>query len=91
FTDHHRYLLTKMLARIDALEADITDLDHQIEAQLAPFGDAVARLDAIPGVGPTAAAVIIAEVGLDMTRFPTAAHLSAYELTCRSVYELTCW
>jgi transposase len=67
-----------MLARIDALDADIADLDTQIEAHLAPFADAVARLDQIPGIGPTAAAVIIAEVGVDMTRFPTPAHLSSW-------------
>ncbi len=78
FTDHHRFLLTKMLARIDALGADIADLNTQIEAQIAPFADAVARLDEIPGVGATAAAVIIAEVGVDMTRFPTPAHLSSW-------------
>jgi transposase len=78
FTDHHGFLLTKMLARIDALGADIADLDTKIEAHLAPFADAVARLDEIPGVGPTAAAVIIAEVGVDMTRFPTPAHLSSW-------------
>ena len=46
-------------------------LDAQIEDHLAPFADAVARLDEIPGIGPTAAAIIIAEIGLDMTRFPT--------------------
>ncbi len=78
FTDHHGFLLTKMLARIDALSSDIADLDVQIEAQIAPFADAVARLDEIPGIGPTAAAVIIAEVGTDMTRFPTAAHLASW-------------
>jgi len=78
FTDHHGFLLTKMLARIDALDSDIADLDTQIEAHVAPFADAVARLDEIPGVGATAAAVIIAEVGVDMTRFPTPAHLSSW-------------
>jgi len=78
FTEHHRFLLAKMLARIDAIDADIADLDTQIEAQLAPFADAAARLDEIPGVGATAAAVIIAEVGVDMTRFPTPAHLSSW-------------
>lgn len=40
FTDHHRFLLTKMLARIDQLSTDITDLDTQIEEHLAPFADA---------------------------------------------------
>jgi transposase len=78
FTDHHRFLLAKMLARIDALDADIADVETQIEAQIAPFADAVARLDEIPGIGATAAAVIIAEVGVDMTRFPTPAHLSSW-------------
>lgn len=78
FTEHHRFLLAKMLARIDALDADIADVETQIEAQIAPFAPAVARLDEIPGVGATAAAVIIAEVGLDMTRFPTPAHLASW-------------
>jgi transposase len=44
----------------------------------APFAPAVARLDEIPGIGRIAAAIIIAEVGLDMTRFPTAAHLASW-------------
>jgi transposase len=78
FTEHHRFLLAKMLARIDALDADIADVEIQIEAQIAPFAPAVARLDEIPGVGATAAAVIIAEVGVDMSRFPTPAHLSSW-------------
>ena len=78
FTDHHAFLLAKMLTRIDALAADIAELDARIEELLAPFAPAVARLDAIPGIGPTAAAVIIAEVGVDMTRFPTPAHLSSW-------------
>jgi transposase len=78
FTDHHSFLLAKMLARIDALDKDIADLDTKIETHLAPFAGAVARLDQIPGVGATAAAVIIAEVGDDMTRFPTPAHLSSW-------------
>ncbi len=78
FTDHHRFLLARMLDRIDRTDADIAALDTQIEAQLDPFADAVARLDEIPGIGPTAAAVIIAEIGLDMTRFPTPGHLASW-------------
>jgi transposase len=78
FTDHHAFLLAKMLARIDAIDADIAELDAKIEAMTAPFVAAVARLDEIPGIGPIAAAIIIAEVGLDMTRFPTAAHLASW-------------
>jgi transposase len=78
FTDHHAFLLHRMLGRIDALTADIAELDTRIEAQIAPFADAVARLDEIPGVGVTAAQVIIAEIGVDMSRFPTAAHLTSW-------------
>ena len=78
FDDHHRFLLTRMLGRIDAIDADIDALDTEIEAYLAPIVDAAARLDEIPGVGPTAAAIIIAEIGLDMTRFPTPGHLASW-------------
>ena len=78
FSDHHAFLLTQMLNRIDALSADIAVLDARIEEMMAPFGDAADRLDAIPGVGRSAAAVIIAEIGVDMSRFPTAAHLASW-------------
>lgn len=78
FTDHHAMLLSQMLARIDGIEADIDLLDSRIEAHLDPFADAVARLDEIPGIGPTVAAVIIAEIGIDMSRFPTSGHLCSW-------------
>ena len=78
FSDHHAFLLTKMLARIDAINRDIADVEAQIGEQIVPFADAVACLDAIPGVGVANARVIIAEVGLDMSRFPTAAHLASW-------------
>ena len=78
FDNHHAFLLTRMLGRIDAIDADIAAVDAQIEAQLAPFASAAARLDDIPGIGPVAAAIILAEVGVDMSRFPTAAHLCSW-------------
>ncbi|MCG2624951.1 IS110 family transposase [Arthrobacter sp. I2-34] len=78
FDDHHAFLLKKMLARIDGIDADIAAVDERIEAQLAPFAQAAERLDDIPGIGPVAAAAIIAEVGTDMSRFPTAGHLSSW-------------
>lgn len=78
FNDHHAFLLTKMLARVDAIDADITDVEARIETQIAPFTDAVERLVAIPGVRHATASVIIAEIGLDMTRFPTPAHLASW-------------
>jgi transposase len=78
FDDHHAFLLARMLARIDGIDADIAALDEQIEVQLAPFAAAAERLDEIPGIGRVAAAVILAETGVDMTRFPTAGHLCSW-------------
>ena len=78
FTAHHAFLLTQMLHRIDAITADIATVQDRIDSQIAPFAQAVARLDEIPGVGVTAAQAIIAEVGLDMSRFPTPAHLASW-------------
>jgi transposase len=69
FSDHHAFLLARMLGRIDQASADIAELEAKIEAEVAPFAQAVDRLDEITGVGRTAAQVIIAEVGLDMAAF----------------------
>jgi transposase len=78
FTDHHAFLLRTMLARIDETSADIAAVEAKIEELIAPFVAAVAQLDEIPGVGVTAAHVMIAEIGVDMTRFATAAHLCSW-------------
>ena len=78
FDDHHRFLLSRMLARVDAVDVDIAALDTEIEAQLASFGEVVARLDEIPGIRVTAAGIILAEIGTDMSRFPTAGHLCSW-------------
>jgi transposase len=78
FTAHHAFLLGRMLARVDGISADIAALDREIDQQILPFAAAVDRLDEIPGVGATAAQVIVSEVGLDMSRFPTAGHLVSW-------------
>jgi transposase len=78
FTGHHAFLLGAMLNRVDAISADIAALDAQIAAYAAPFADLVARLDEIPGISLAAAFVILAEIGTDMTRFPTAGHLVSW-------------
>ena len=75
FNDHHGFLLSKMLARIDQVDADLADLDDAIEAEIAPFAEEATRLDDIPGIGQHAACVILSEIGTDMSQFPTAAHL----------------
>src|SRR4051794_14412693 len=78
FSDHHAFLLATMLAHIDALDTDIAAVEARIEALLDPFAEALGRLDAIPGIGRIAAGTIIAEIGVDMTRFPTPAHLASW-------------
>jgi transposase len=78
FTDQHAFLLAKMLARVDAVDADLAELDAKLEELIGPLAGAVDRLDEIPGVGQTAAHLLIAELGVDMTRFPTAGHLVSW-------------
>ena len=78
FDAHDAFLLTRMLHSIDGIDADIAAVDAQIEAYLASFASAAARLDAILGIGPVAAAVILAEIGADMARFLTAGHLCSW-------------
>lgn len=78
FDEHHRFLLARMLGRVDAIDVDIEAIDAQIAEHLLPFARAAAKLDEIPGIGSTAAAAIIAEIGVDMTRFPTAGHLCSW-------------
>jgi transposase len=78
FSEHHAFLLTRMLTHIDTLDADIAAVEDRIEVLVAPFTRAVAVLDEIPGIGVTAAHAIIAEIGIDMSRFPTAGHLASW-------------
>ena len=75
---HHRFILTELLCQIDNLEEAITRFDEQIKTQCAPFEDAVILLDTIPGVARATAEVIVAEIGTDMSRFPSADHLAAW-------------
>jgi transposase len=78
FSDHHAFLLERMLARIDQASADIAAVEARIQEAVAPFAPAVDRLDEITGVGRAAAQVMIAEIGVDMGRFPTAGHMVSW-------------
>jgi len=76
-----------MLARVDALSAEIAELETRIGEMVAPFGTAVERLDEIPGLGKIGSCVVLAEIGLDMTRFPTAGHLASWAKLAPGVQE----
>ena len=78
FTGHHAFLLQMMLDRIDDLTARIGEVTARIEEQIAPYARAVEQLDEIAGVGVTSAQELIAELGVDMSRFATAGHLVSW-------------
>ncbi len=77
-TDHHRYQLRALMEQVEHLEERIERLDARIHEVAAPFAAEVERLTTIPGVNRQAAEVLIAEVGVDMTAFPTAGHLCSW-------------
>jgi transposase len=76
--EHHRFLLAQHLRTIEQLEETIRVFDARIEAKLAPFRDIVERLKEVPGLGTTAAEVVLAEIGPDMSPFPSAGHLLSW-------------
>jgi transposase len=86
-TAHHRFLLKQHLQMIEQLEKTVSEFEAQIEAALAPFRAAVERLVTIPGVSATAAHVIIAEIGVDMSRFATVGHLRSWAGLCPQLKE----
>lgn len=87
FTDHHGELLAMMLDNIDRLSGQITALETRIEELVAPFCRQVDQLAEIPGIAAIGAAEIIAEIGVDMTRFPSAAHLVSWAKFAPAVHE----
>src|SRR5437870_4756572 len=74
FRGHHAFLVSQMLGHLDYLEEAIATVTTQIEAVLRPFAAVVARLDTIPGISRRVAEVVVAEIGTDMTAFPSARH-----------------
>jgi len=82
FNDHHALLCRTMLARIDQADATIDELTARIEELLDPHEAAVRLLVGIPGVSNRTAQVILAEIGTDMSRFPTPQHLASWAGMC---------
>jgi transposase len=81
-TDHHRFILKLHLDTIDMLEAQVAEVDRRLGGALAPFQSAIEQLTTIPGVGEQTARVLVSEIGDDMTRFPSAAHLVSWAGLC---------
>ena len=81
-TAHHRFMLELHLAQIEALEATVDKLERHLGEAMAPFRAAVSLLTTMPGLRDTAARVLIAEIGDDMSRFPSPGHLLSWAGLC---------
>ncbi len=87
FGPHQRFLLAEHLALLDALEASLERVSTEIAERVRPFDEAIERLQTIPGVGRRVAEVIVTEVGVDVSRFPTAGHLASWAGLCPGQHE----
>jgi transposase len=81
-TDHHRFMIKLHLTQIDALETAVATIEARIGDALGPFRAAVSLLTTMPGLSETTARVLIAEIGTDMTRFPSVGHLISWAGFC---------
>lgn len=81
-TKHHRFLLKLHLDQIDAFDAAIASIDKEVNANVEPFRAAIELLSTIPGISTLSAEVIVAEIGIDMSRFETAGHLISWAGLC---------
>jgi transposase len=79
--EHHRYMLGQLLGHLDFLDGEIEKLEERIEQQVAampPFAELVPKLDTIPGINRLVAITLLAEIGVDMSRFASDKHLAAW-------------
>lgn len=79
---HQRFLLTQQLAHVDFLDEQVSKLDVEVAERTRPFEEAIARLDTIPGVSRRVAETLVAEIGVEMDRFPTPGHLASWAGMC---------
>jgi transposase len=86
-TAHHRFLLSQHFRMIEYLEQTVAAFEARIEAAVEPFRAAIENLVTIPGVSATAAHVIIAEIGVDMSRFAKVGHLRSWAGLCPELHE----
>jgi transposase len=81
-SEHQRFMIAQHLIASDTIDAQLETVQTEIDRRMAPVARELAALDQIPGIGLRTATVIIAEIGPDMTRFPSAAHLSSWAAMC---------
>jgi transposase len=86
-TPHYAFLLQQYLSLIDTLDAHIATLEARIQTAMAPFAEAVALVQTMPGVAARAAQAILAETGVDMAPFPSAAHFASWARLCPGNHE----
>lgn len=79
---HQRMMLESQLRHLDFLDQEIARLDEEVAERMRPFEEEIRRIDAIPGLGRRLVEQVIAEVGLDMSHFPSAEHLSSWARMC---------
>lgn len=82
FSAHHRLLVSEQLAHIDSLDEAIERMSAHIAERLRPFEAQLQRLETIPGIKRRLAEVLVAEIGVDMSRFPSARHLASWAGMC---------
>lgn len=87
FTDHHAWMCARYLRQLDRLAADVAELDDRIATLTDDRNSDLDNLDTIPGIGRTAAEVILAETGGDMAQFATAGHLASWIGVCPGMNE----
>ncbi len=79
---HQRMLLDSLLRHLDFLDAEINRLDKEVAQRMRPFDESIDRLDCIHGLGRRSIEEILAEIGMDMSRFPNADHLASWAKLC---------
>jgi transposase len=87
FAAHQRFMVAQQLAPIDYLDEAIERVSREVAERLAPFEAMLERLDGVPGVGRRTAEILLAEIGTDMRRFPTAGHLASWAGMCPGHHE----
>jgi transposase len=87
FRGHHAFLVGQILSHLDYLDEAIVTLSAHVEELVAPFAETLHRLDTIPGISRQTAEVLVAEIGLDMTVFPTPGHLASWAGLCPGQHE----